>query len=316
MIPMTKMGERMTYRGKRKSHRGLNTRNVRNSTLKQKEKNKLVEKFKSELDTVATSLAQRWVELPSFNRKCISILFLLWLGVIIWSPEDETENKGEKSREVTILPIRKTDNRPLSDMDLGLVDTKLTPSSRVYDEAYYDEPEIALTFADEDDNFRPKSYRKVSMNEPRDLQTGMTYHENEDEVRPLNRGVRKETNKEVNIVPLNEIKYVEQAESQASSSSASRDLSPSASSKWRDYRIVRGDNMSKVFRKNKFKLSDLYVILAIEGKDKPLTLLQPDQTVRFLVSNKGQLDALEIEVIGKKTVTFRRNTKGKFDRVS
>lgn len=303
---MTKMGERMTYRGKRKSHRGLNTRNVRNSTLKQKEKNQLVETFKAELDAVATSLAQNWVELPSFNRKCISILFLLWLVVIIWSPEDEIKNNEEQSQEVVILPLKHIESRPLSDLDLGIVENKLNSSTKAYDDAYYDEPEIALTFADEEDNFKPKSYRKVSMDEPRHLQTGMTYYE-EEEVSPLNTG----KNTEVNIVPLDEIRYVEPAKPTASNLSSSH----FSDSNWRDYRIVRGDNMTKVFRKNKFKLSDLYAILAIEGKEKPLTRLQPNQNVRFLVSNKGQLDALEIEVAGQDPATFMRNEVGKFERI-
>ncbi len=302
---MTKMGEKMTYRGKRKSHRGLNTRNVRNSTLKQKEKNQLVEGFKSELDTVATSLAQRWVELPSFNRKCISILFVLWLLVIIWSPEDEIKNNGEKSQEVAILPLKNIENRPFSDLDLGLVDNKFNSSNKPYD----NEPE--LTFADEDDNFRPNSYRRKSLNESRRLQTGKTYYDEEE----LNEGASRE----VNIVPLDEIRYVESAEPKAQKvqkmpKTQKASSSQLANSKWRDYRIVRGDTMTKVFRKNKFKLSDLYAILAIEGKEKPLTRLQPNQQVRFLVSNKGQLDALEIEIAGQKPTSFKRNKQGKFER--
>ncbi len=295
-----KMGERMTYRGKRKSHRGLNTRNVRNSALKQREKNKMLEFFRAELEVIITSLAQNWVKLPSFHRKSISVVFILWVVVIIWSPKEDVEKDIEKPKDVVILPLRHIENRPFSDMDLGLVNEELGSDSFNYDDS-----EMELAFVDNNDSLEPQNYRKVPVTQVRHLQTQASYED-----------AHKEEYKE-KIIPIKKVKYVEEVIEEDEEIVPIEPVSTSQyfAGKWRDYRVIRGDNMTKIFRKNKFKLSDLYAILAIEGKDKPLTRLRPKQNLRFLVSNKGKLDVLEIEVAGQDPTTFIRNENGKFERV-
>lgn len=82
---------------------------------------------------------------------------------------------------------------------------------------------------------------------------------------------------------------------------------------WHSYTVEEGDTLSQVFRNNDLSLSDLNQLVAIEGKDKPLSQIKNGQLVRFKLTNRGDLDILQIEKEAS-TVLFFRLSSGGFER--
>lgn len=82
---------------------------------------------------------------------------------------------------------------------------------------------------------------------------------------------------------------------------------------WHNYTVKEGDTLSQVFRNNDLSLSDLNQLVAIEGKDKALSQIKHGQLVRFKLTNRGDLDILQIEKEAG-TVLFFRLSSGGFER--
>lgn len=281
----------MAYRGKRKSHRGLNTRNVRNATLKQREQHKAGQTFKANMGAIFTGFAQVWVALPSFHRKSISIIFILWLMVLIWSPEENTNVEEVKSNEVVILPLKRLDTAPISDMDLGYVDHDSMHEFGAV-------PTMEMTLDDE--SFEPEPYRQTSRPSSRDLQTDLIYDDLD--------------------MPFDDEAYVqdiriEDARSNEVIEQAPVSAAATARGQWLDYTVVSGDNMTKIFRRNQLQLKDLYAILAVEGRGKPLSRLYPGQNLRFRISPNDELVELKVEAAGRESIIYVRNAKAVFERI-
>lgn len=90
--------------------------------------------------------------------------------------------------------------------------------------------------------------------------------------------------------------------------------SQTVDTEWVNYEVKRGDTLSNIFRDQNLPLPDLYAISAIEGKDKPLSRIQPGQLLRFKRSPAGELDMLQIETTGSASVIFFRLSDGSFAR--
>nr|WP_274601934.1 LysM-like peptidoglycan-binding domain-containing protein [Vibrio sp. S11_S32] len=95
---------------------------------------------------------------------------------------------------------------------------------------------------------------------------------------------------------------------------AKREISNNAGPEpWHNYTVSKGDTLSQVFRNNDLSLSDLNKLVAIEGKDKPLSQIKHGQQVRFKLTNRGDLDILQIEREDG-AVLFFRLASGGFSR--
>lgn len=79
---------------------------------------------------------------------------------------------------------------------------------------------------------------------------------------------------------------------------------------WHDYTVKKGDTLSQVFRNNDLSLSDLNTLVAIEGKDKPLSQIQYGQLIRFKLTNRGDLNILQIEKDDGLVMFFRLSSGG------
>lgn len=79
---------------------------------------------------------------------------------------------------------------------------------------------------------------------------------------------------------------------------------------WNNYTVQKGDTLSQVFRNNDLSLSDLNQLVEIEGKDKPLSHIQHGQLVRFKLTNRGDLDILQIEKDDGPVMFFRLSSGG------
>lgn len=79
---------------------------------------------------------------------------------------------------------------------------------------------------------------------------------------------------------------------------------------WNDYTVQKGDTLSQVFRNNDLPLSDLTQLLEVQGKDKPLSHIKAGQLVRFKLTNRGDLDILQIEKEDGPVMFFRLNSGG------
>lgn len=79
---------------------------------------------------------------------------------------------------------------------------------------------------------------------------------------------------------------------------------------WHDYTVKKGDTLSQVFRSNNLSLSDLNTLVAIEGKDKPLSQIQYGQRIRYKLTNRGDLDILQIEKDEGPVMFFRLSSGG------
>lgn len=82
---------------------------------------------------------------------------------------------------------------------------------------------------------------------------------------------------------------------------------------WNDYTVKQGDTLSQVFRNNDLALSDLTQLLEIQGKDKPLSHIKEGQLIRFKLTNRGDLDILQLEKEGGAVMFFRLSSGG-FER--
>ncbi|OEF23008.1 LysM-like peptidoglycan-binding domain-containing protein [Vibrio rumoiensis] len=79
---------------------------------------------------------------------------------------------------------------------------------------------------------------------------------------------------------------------------------------WNNYTVKKGDTLSQVFRNNDLSLSDLNDLVAIEGKDKPLSQIQHGQLIRYKLTNRGDLDILQIEKDDGPVMFFRLSSGG------
>ncbi|MGL5290395.1 MAG: LysM-like peptidoglycan-binding domain-containing protein, partial [Vibrionaceae bacterium] len=82
---------------------------------------------------------------------------------------------------------------------------------------------------------------------------------------------------------------------------------------WVEYQVQRGDTLSNLFRVLQLPLVELYAIVAIEGEDKPLSQILPNQYLGVKVDLNGKLQALRVRG-GRQPVLFVRNADGKFVR--
>ncbi|WP_165310154.1 LysM-like peptidoglycan-binding domain-containing protein [Vibrio ziniensis] len=88
---------------------------------------------------------------------------------------------------------------------------------------------------------------------------------------------------------------------------------PLESNAWREYTVQKGDTLSQVFRVNELPMSDLNALIQIEGTDKPLSLIQQGQLIRFKLAEDGKLDILQLERNGQ-SVMFFKLSEGGFGR--
>lgn len=79
---------------------------------------------------------------------------------------------------------------------------------------------------------------------------------------------------------------------------------------WNNYTVQKGDTLSQVFRNNDLSLSDLNQLIEIEGKDKPLSQIKHGQLIRFKLTNRGDLDILQIEKEDGPVMFFRLSSGG------
>lgn len=84
-------------------------------------------------------------------------------------------------------------------------------------------------------------------------------------------------------------------------------------SEWVEYQVQQGDTLSNLFRALQLSLVDLYAIVAIEGDDKPLSQIRPNQYLGVKVDLNGKLQALRVRG-AKQPILFVRNTDEKFVR--
>ena len=82
---------------------------------------------------------------------------------------------------------------------------------------------------------------------------------------------------------------------------------------WVSHIVAPGDTLAKIFRGKKLPLTDLYALAAIEGKDKPLSKILPNQELRFKLNASATLDALEI-LSRSRNIVFVRTSQGGFIR--
>lgn len=83
---------------------------------------------------------------------------------------------------------------------------------------------------------------------------------------------------------------------------------------WVSHKVAPGDTLAEIFRSQKLPLPDLYAITAIEGKDKPLSHIQPGQRLRFKRNLQGEIEMIEVERTNKRAVLFSRLANGRFVR--
>lgn len=83
---------------------------------------------------------------------------------------------------------------------------------------------------------------------------------------------------------------------------------------WVSHKVAPGDTLAEIFRSQKLPLPDLYAITAIEGKDKPLSHIQPGQRLRFKRNLQGEIEMIEVERSNKPAVLFSRLANGRFVR--
>lgn len=79
---------------------------------------------------------------------------------------------------------------------------------------------------------------------------------------------------------------------------------------WHNYTVKKGDTLSQVFRNNNLSLSDINDLVAVEGKGKPLSQIKEGQLIRFKLTNRGNLDILEIQKDGESIMFFRLSSGG------
>lgn len=85
--------------------------------------------------------------------------------------------------------------------------------------------------------------------------------------------------------------------------------------RWRAYRIGRGKTLLKTFRDNNLPTADVYALLQVEGRDKPLSNLQSGQVVRIRQNASGVITGLTIEGNDDQPL-FTRQPDGRFMRVN
>ena len=83
---------------------------------------------------------------------------------------------------------------------------------------------------------------------------------------------------------------------------------------WVSHKVAPGDTLAGIFRAQHLPLPDLYAITAIEGKEKPLSYIQPGQQLRFKRNLEGKIEKLHIETQDKMQVIFSRLPDGRFVR--
>lgn len=82
-------------------------------------------------------------------------------------------------------------------------------------------------------------------------------------------------------------------------------------SQWKTVTVTKGDNLARIFKHQHLKQKDLQSIVDLGSSIRPLTHLQPGETIRLLVSADGQLQQLEYPMTDKKTVlTLTRAKQG------
>ncbi|MGO1296940.1 MAG: LysM-like peptidoglycan-binding domain-containing protein [Vibrio sp.] len=88
---------------------------------------------------------------------------------------------------------------------------------------------------------------------------------------------------------------------------------PQAPKVWHQYTVKQGDTLAAVFRENDLSLADLHALVEVEGADKPLSRIQRGQIIRYKLTDKQQLDILQVEKSGQ-SVMFFRMADGSFGR--
>ncbi|SIO93531.1 LysM-like peptidoglycan-binding domain-containing protein [Vibrio spartinae] len=91
---------------------------------------------------------------------------------------------------------------------------------------------------------------------------------------------------------------------------AAKPASEPRTTTWVNYTVKNGDTLSKVFRTNDLSLADLNDLVQVEGSDKPLSNIKPGQLIRYKLTNKGDLDILQIEQKDQSIMFFRLSNGG------
>ncbi|MGL5336410.1 MAG: LysM-like peptidoglycan-binding domain-containing protein [Enterovibrio sp.] len=108
---------------------------------------------------------------------------------------------------------------------------------------------------------------------------------------------------------------VQPAEKNVFEQEVRRDERVKAAPEWVEYQVQRGDTLSNLFRVLQLPLVELYAIVAIEGEDKPLSQILPNQYLGVKVDLNGKLQALRVRG-SRQPILFVRNADGKFVRTS
>lgn len=82
---------------------------------------------------------------------------------------------------------------------------------------------------------------------------------------------------------------------------------------WKDYTVKQGDTLAQVFRNLKLPMTDLNLLVKVEGEDKPLSQIKVGQKIRLKLDTNGDLDILQLDN-AQDAITFFRLSNGLFGR--
>ncbi|MGL4827604.1 MAG: LysM-like peptidoglycan-binding domain-containing protein [Vibrionaceae bacterium] len=254
------------------------------------------------------SAAQRnvfslWNALPYWHRMIIAMLSVFLLAVLIF-PADKEQNSE----------LEQASNAPVEVLALTPHDTSSTQTSRMVSvadrEPVVDEVVIASEpeptpqeFAIQEKLVAPVVQKPVVV-----AQKPVVVERQPAEPVVVAKTPAPVVPAEKNIA-YQEVERVERFERAERSEPVERVPAP----EWVEYQVQQGDTLSNLFRVLQLSLVELYAIVAIEGDDKPLSQIRPNQYLGVKVDLNGKLQALRVRG-ARQPILFVRNADGKFVR--
>lgn len=81
---------------------------------------------------------------------------------------------------------------------------------------------------------------------------------------------------------------------------------PNPEDTWQDIKILKGDTLSKIFKRHGLPTQDLSKIMALNSSSKQLLTLKPNQTLKIQLNNDKKINALKLNVAPGKTLHIAR----------
>ena len=295
----------MSFRNKNKSSRYKNTRNVRNPKP-QNEKHEPDLAFLKPASPRFSGVTRIWTQLPTGHQNAIMVIFVLWLLVIFWPISEEAEPSTVREIEPIIIPIRHAE----SDLEMRARRDPMDDSYELqrqprYPRDYSETPVPDVIhhqtrpemFVSHDDQYEPKRARDYEAL-PHEAYRGSDAYRDDDRRRPHLDELP--ARKEVVAITLDEAEPVSRGQGLTD-----RHV----------HRVQAGESLTSIFKRYGLKLGDLYAISAIEGAGKPISRLNPGQTIELESNAQGRIESLIIENDAGSDVTFTRQANGKFIRL-